>query len=541
MKKLLAFSFLFFFASFSHAQNWQWANHVGGNYMPFSERATVISDGTNSYLIGSFGSILYMPDDTLFSNGNNDMFISKFDQNGQQLWTKQFGGTNSTFMNWEDMNGKFDSVNNCIYLSGEFCGVAMFDTAGTIYSTGTSNDIFLAKMDLNGNVLWVKKAGGADEDHSRVYIGSNGEIYLVCQCLASAYFGNFQVAPGGIIAKYDTNGNCTMAQTKFTVPPSGAHLYMEFIGEDLLFYGNFDTPTFQFDTLTLINKGQSDYFIALCDSNINVKWIKHFGSTGNEFKGELAVDNSGNIYAPIHFSDSLKIDSLVFISAASTNILLLKIFSDGTFLNAKQISATGPIYSICSFTNLNNEFYIGGSFNGQTNFGGNITYTSGLPYDFYIAKFDSTFSLIGSDNFNNAMANDLTFDSFGGIICVGSFMNQVSFGSNNFSSYGGWDFFMAKHDAITGLSVARRESNNQLLIRSNPNAGKCFISIPDELQFDKNLTLSIYNNKGQLIQLLPVLLNQGQLELNLEHEAKGLYNVILSNGVKSYSGKIVFE
>lgn len=36
-------------------------------------------------------------------------------------------------------------------------------------------------------------------------------------------------------------------------------------------------------------------------------------------------------------------------------------------------------------------------------------------------------------------------------------------------------------------------------------------------------------------------MNDGNIKLNLEQEAKGVYNVVLSNKKKSYKGKIVFE
>lgn len=537
---LLAINLLF---SFRVSAQWQWAKHIGGNYMPYSERAKVISDGDNSYLIGSCGPILYMPNDTIFSNGNNDMFISKFDPNGQQLWTKQYGGANSTFMDWEDMNGQFDSINNCIYLTGQFFGMASFDTAGTLFSSGASIDIFLAKMDLNGNILWVRKAGGNGEEHSIVYVGEAGEVYLICQSLDSASFGNFQLPAGGIIAKYDPNGNCLMAENKFTISPVGDsnYLFMDFIGSDILFYGTFATPTFQLDTVTLINKGLSDYFISLCDSNLRVKWIKHFGTTDNEFKGDVSVDNLGNIYAPIHFSDSLQIDSLNLVSASSNNILLLKIASNGIIKNVKQISATGPVYSFTSAIDVNNELYIGGSFNGQTDFGGINMHTSGLPYDFYLAKFDTSLAFIGADYFNNASAYNMRIDAMGSIICVGNFLNQVSVGSNNFTSYGSWDMFLGKHDAITGIPDPRRTTNNQLYIHANPNEGRCNITVPDEFAHEKNLVLSIFNSSGKLIQQKKLEMSEGKIKLSLEAEAKGLYNAVLSNGTKSYSGKIVFE
>ena len=53
--------------------------------------------------------------------------------------------------------------------------------------------------------------------------------------------------------------------------------------------------------------------------------------------------------------------------------------------------------------------------------------------------------------------------------------------------------------------------------------------------------LSIFDNTGKLIQQNNLNINDGTIKLSLEAEAKGIYNVSLSNGKSSYSGKIVFE
>jgi hypothetical protein len=51
----------------------------------------------------------------------------------------------------------FDSVNQCIYITGHFVNQITFPGLTTLFGY---SDIFLAKMDLNGNFIWAKKAGG---------------------------------------------------------------------------------------------------------------------------------------------------------------------------------------------------------------------------------------------------------------------------------------------------------------------------------------------------------------------------------------------
>ena len=102
------------------------------------------------------------------------------------------------------------------------------------------------------------------------------------------------------------------------------------------------------------------------------------------------------------------------------------------------------------------------------------------------------------------------------------------------------DIYLAKFDIATH-SNTRTAPNNTLIIYANPNKGTCNITIPDDLKNSPNLTLMIYNAQGSLIQKQQILQLQDKVKLSLDAEAKGMYNVTLTDGSKMYYGKIVFE
>ena len=150
---------------------------------------------------------------------------------------------------------------------------------------------------------------------------------------------------------------------------------------------------------------------------------------------------------------------------------------------------------------------------------------------------------MGIRHFGTATATRLVADNNSNIIVGGQFLNTITIGTQSFTSSSTLypDVFIAKADIITSIGGEDRIANNQLIIYANPNAGKCNISVPDDLLHEKNLTLSIYDNIGKLIQQKVLEMNDGKIKINLEAEAKGIYKVILSNNNKSYNGKIVFE
>src|SRR5205085_7879568 len=66
--------------------------------------------------------------------------------------------------------------NGNAYITGNLAGRA--DFSGTIYQGRGIYDVFIAKYDPSGNLLWVKTAGGADNDQGNAIKYHNNFIYL---------------------------------------------------------------------------------------------------------------------------------------------------------------------------------------------------------------------------------------------------------------------------------------------------------------------------------------------------------------------------
>ena len=529
-----------------NAQNWQWAKHIGSGYQFYGERVNnIITVGTDIFLIGSYGGTLYLPGDTLYSNGNNDIFIAKFDANGNTLWAKTLGGNYMQPNYHENARGVYDSNCNCIYIAGNFKNTADFGNGITLTSTGTASDNFLARVDTSGNFIWARAMGGIGEEGlPYINVNENGKIYLLTQTADSAHFGSFFIPPGGGIVQYDSSGNCLSAEIKFTAPVTGNTngVFLDFMSTDLLLYGTYRSIPFQIDTAILITNGNHDCFIARADSNGNLKWIKSFGYGGVDyipFSG-LTTDNFNNIYITGGFQDSINFGGNTLYNG--NDIVIAKFDSNGNNLWSKQMFTTGTIQSgnrIISDSDGN--CYITGLFSGTASFG-TFNVSTSNAYDMFVSRFNNSGDCLGVRHFGQATGSDIKVDSNNDLISAGAFYNTVNIGSTSMTALLGQDIYLAKIDAITGIGEGNgRMANNQLFIYSNPNTGKCNITVPDDFMNEKNLTLSIYDNTGRLIQQQTLEMNDGKIKINLEQEAKGVYNVTLSSKEKSYSGRIVFE
>jgi len=85
------------------------------------------------------------------NSGNelNDMYIIKVDMNGDELWDKTFGGD----YNYDIGNSVEETLDGRFIVTG----------STSSYGNG-GNDVYLIKIDTNGNELWSKTFGGIGYD-----------------------------------------------------------------------------------------------------------------------------------------------------------------------------------------------------------------------------------------------------------------------------------------------------------------------------------------------------------------------------------------
>ncbi len=522
-----------------HAQNWQWAKHIGSDYSMYGERPnSIITDGLNYYMIGSYGGTLYLPVGTLQSNGNNDIFIIKFDFNGNQIWAKTLGGSYMQPDAHEDASGVYDPVNNCIYIAGSYINSINFGSGiNLLTSHYNTADVFVAKMDLSGNFIWAKQGGSTGNDKANVFAEPDGDILLVGNLWSAGNIDTLSIEAGGFFARFDSNGNLKWAAHKFS---GFASPRISFLGSDIIMAGAFETNPSSIDTVTMVPVGVYDGFITRMDSVGEVKWLKKFGSYGQDGFSGINISNINEIYAVGFFNDTITIDGQT-LSNTGNDILITKFNQNGGLIWAKQAHANGNSQGANAvITDINNNFYITGLFEGNASFG-NYNVSTTNPFDMFLARYDSSGYCLGVIHFGQAGSSCLTQDNLGNVVCAGAFHNTVNIGDSAFTSYGAQDIFVAKATSITGISELHKTPNNNLLIYANPTTGKCNITVPDDFLNETNLTLSIFDNSGKLIQQKKLEMNDGKIKVDLDAEAKGIYTAVLSNGKKSYTGKIVFE
>lgn len=315
--------------------NSSWAKSVGGNSDDGGNSLTIDNTG-NLYITGNFGSgggtdfdpgigVKFLP-----SNGSQDIFIMKLNSLGELIWAKSIGGTGIDY-------GKsivVDNEDSNIYITGYFTGTVDFDPSSGTYNLSTpgnqDGDIFILKLDSNGNFIWAKNfTGSASNIHTDV--GHSIDIDISGNILITGSFaGRADFDPGSGVHNRGTVSNATTNVFVLKLKPNANFLWAKSFdgpswngGESITSdeEGNVYTTGYfnkivDFDPDTSIYNlgsgtisGYNSTFISKLDSNGNFVWAKAKLHTHSHLSS-IVVGNYGSIYSTNGFKSISKLDSL---------------------------------------------------------------------------------------------------------------------------------------------------------------------------------------------------------------------------------------
>jgi uncharacterized delta-60 repeat protein len=159
-----------------------WAKRAGGPGYEISYGITTLSDNS-TVVTGCFGygDLTFGSGESnqtvLTSSGGSDIFIARYNPNGTLAWAKRAGGTA------DDVGNDITTLSdNSTVVTGSFNGYATFgpgEVNETTLSSAGSDDIFFARFNPDGTLLWAKRVGGSDYDYSRGITSLSGNSTVI--------------------------------------------------------------------------------------------------------------------------------------------------------------------------------------------------------------------------------------------------------------------------------------------------------------------------------------------------------------------------
>ena len=396
-------------------------------------------------------------------------------------WAKGMGGTGA-----DQASAATSDAANHVISTGFFYGTVDFDPGPSVFQLTAfgSADIFVQKLDQNGNFLWAVQLGGLQFDKGNdVVCDPAGNIYIT---------GSFQdiadFDPGSGI--YALNAGATQTNEAFVVKldPSGNLVWARQLGGPsssdegkgiaLDGSGNVIT-TGAFNNTGDFDPGNGSYnltpafydiYISKLDNAGNFVFAKKMGGPGIEMPYDLSVDGNGNIYSTGYFQNGADFDpgngSYPLSSAGGTDIYVSKLTSAGLFSYAIGIGSTANDRGYAIYSDNTGNAFVTGNFQGTADFDpgpGVFNLSSAGSTDAFILKLNPQgnmqFALrVGgpSSDKGTAISSDLN----GNILCAGDFMSTADFdpSSNvfNMSSAGFNDIYLVQLNANGLFSTALR-------------------------------------------------------------------------------------
>jgi hypothetical protein len=328
-----------FLAKYDKHGEFQWVRPVGGKDFD-TGRSVAVDRAGNCYVAGDFNGTASFGITNLVSKGSGDVFLAKYNREGVLLWVQSAGGSGDDYLGQLIV----DPGGNC-FVTGSFSATA--DFGGTQLTSVGSADVFLAKYSSAGTPLWVKQAGGTQDDRGfGVSADATGNLLLTGFFTSYATFGTLNVSGYGshdvFLAKYDATGRALwVSKAGGTGIDNGYAVAQDDTGN--AFVTGIIRSNSDFGGIPVPFLGFYDVFVAKFSPSGRCLWAKAFGSTNADDQAEgIAVDRSGNCYVTGEFRNTATFGGYTLTSKGANDAFLLELAGDtGDVLWVKQAGGTG--------------------------------------------------------------------------------------------------------------------------------------------------------------------------------------------------------
>ena len=379
-----------------------WGRNTESEFTNEAMDVEIDSQG-NSYVAG------YITGETAFdinvaeqiSPGNGDVYISKYNTNGDLVWVKRFGGNLS--------DRAYDLAideNDQVYVTGQFYG--QVDFGGIILtSVNNSKDIFVLKMDAQGNVLWAISEGGSDSENVYgITTDSQNNVVLTGQFTGvssiggqtfTSYIDPVTLLPSYdlFLSKYDTNGNplwTIIGQANY----EERGLAVSVDSQDNIFLTGQFSDTLYFGGQQINNVGYNIGFLSKISPTGQVEWVNLLRA-GLVMAYDLEVNDTDEVVVIGDYLGNFLYTTLIgsgsITNAYNKKVFCMKTTNDGEFMWGEALGSDNQVSARSISVAANKDIFITGFFKcAWTELRGNQTaiFNSVGFKDAYLWKLDNT-------------------------------------------------------------------------------------------------------------------------------------------------------
>ena len=312
-----------FLSKVSPSGNVIWSKRAGGTDQDVAYAVTTDNSG-NIYIAGYFRGTITFPNSSisLTSNGGTDALIAKYDSSGNVLWAKSGGGVGNDFAYGLTLNG------SNIAIVGQFDGNSTF--SGTNLLSSGFSDIFTAEYAAtNGTLNWVNKYGGAGVDIGFSIATAQSDYVITGQFSNTFSAGSTTLNAVGnsdvLIARIASNGQVVwMKRAGGASQDAGRGITVNSAKDKLFITGSF-AETAMFGTNSLTSFGNLDIFVATVDfATGNIETVFQNGGPADDEARGITANLTNSSFVTGYFNGQGSFGNVDLTSAGDWDVFIHK-------------------------------------------------------------------------------------------------------------------------------------------------------------------------------------------------------------------------
>lgn len=405
---------------------------------------------------------------------------------GNLIWAKSAGGSsNDTGLATTTLSDNSTVTTGRFQYSSTF---GLGEPNQTILDSAGRLDIFVARYNPDGTLVWAKHAGGSSDDEGYgITALSDDSIVVTGYFQGAATFGpgesheTILTSAGTLdmfIARYNADGSLAWAKRAGGTGSDGGRAVTALYNNLTVATGTFSgSATFgqgETNETTLTSFGGVDIFVARYHTDGSLLWVKNAGGSSNEEGYAItALSDNSTVVTGYYNSHNITFGSgepnqILYDTAGNLDIFVARYNSNGTLAWAKRAGGITGEWGKGITALSDNATIVTGYFSGTSIFGlsesnQTILYSAGNS-DIFIAKYNANGTLAWVKQAGGSSTDEgitVTALSDNTSVVTGYFKDSATFGPGEGSetilaTAGGTDIFVARYNTDGTLNWAKR-------------------------------------------------------------------------------------
>jgi hypothetical protein len=303
---------------------------------------------------------------------------------GETIWSRSFGSGSS-----EAVSSVDGAADGGVAIAGYYRDPV--DFGGAPLADGGSNNLFVARLDADGEHLWSDSLYGNDEVVGHGVASSPGGAVAV----VGRFRGSMQGGPQGPVA----------------------------------------------------SAGGRDGLVAVFASDGSPRWLTAYGDDQEQILRAVDIDAAGNLWVAGYFEGRIDMGDGEHISRDLNDVVVAKLAIDGEAKWSRSFEGLGDQFALALAATPDGGVVVGGHFFGSISVGGQQLEARGDARDVFVIKLDAEGLPVWSRRFGdeaNQRCVALAVDGEGNVVLGAYGEGAPSFGGAPLETRGASDVFVAK-------------------------------------------------------------------------------------------------